>query len=201
MPDGLRALVSSEREATTIVAYEPMVVPGMLQTPDYASAVISASDDPPESVEPAVETRMRRQDLLRRPAPPECAFFLHEAALHSVVGGPEVMADQILQLALWSAWPHVTIRLVSFAAGHDRNLLHQFQYMGFKDSGPVVYTDNLATIVLSGRSEMVAKHKSAMEALDWLTLSAQESRSEFVRWADKYERLRGHHDGRDAGLA
>ncbi len=192
VPDGLRALVASERKAATIATFEPNVIPGMLQTPDYARALMTTSGDP--AVEAGVKTRMERQELLHRAMPPRCTFFIHEAALHGWVGGDQVMSDQMLQLALWSAWGHVEIRLVPFAAGARQSLLHSLRYMSFASSEPVVYAEIQALSVLSERPEVVATHKQALDDIDHLALDAQESRSEFARWADRYERLRGQDD-------
>ena len=199
VPDGLRALIASERKASTITTFEPNVVPGMLQTREYARALMTTSGDP--AVEASVTTRMERQELLRGSEPPSCSFFIHEAALHGKVGGDQVMADQMLQLALWSAWGHVEIRLVPFAVGARQSLLHSLRYMSFAFSEPVVYAETQALSVLSERPEVVAAHKRALEDIDELALDAQESRSEFARWADRYERLRGQDDPEGPPLA
>jgi transcriptional regulator with XRE-family HTH domain len=199
VPDGLRALIASERKAATITTFERNVIPGMLQTRDYARALMSTSGD--VAVEAGVQTRMERQELLRLPAPPECTFYIHESALHGWVGSSRVMADQMLQLALWSAWGHISIRLVPFAVGNRQSLLHPMRYMSFTASYPVVYIEGQALSVLSERPEVVAAHKRAIDEIDQLALDAQESRSEFARWADQYERLRGPDDPGDTPLA
>ncbi|MEO6083839.1 MAG: helix-turn-helix transcriptional regulator [Umezawaea sp.] len=199
VPDGLRALIASERKAATITTFEPNVIPGMLQTPEYARALMMTSGDP--AVEAGVMTRMERQELLRRPEPPECTFFIHEAAMHGWVGGSRVMADQMLQLALWSGWGHVTIRLVPFAVGNRQSFLRSFRYMSFTANEPVIYTEGHALSVWSERPEVVAAHKNAINDIDGFALDAQESRSEFARWADRYDRLRGHHDPEGPRLA
>ncbi|WNV88777.1 helix-turn-helix transcriptional regulator [Umezawaea sp. Da 62-37] len=199
VPDGLRALASSESKATAITSFERNVVPGMLQTPEYARALMSTSGDP--AVEAGVRTRMERQELLHRPTPPKCTFFIHESALHGWVGGSQVMADQMLQLALWSAWGHVDIRLVPFSAGNRQSLLHPLKHLTFAVAHPVVYIEGQALSVLSERPEVVAAHESAIADIGRLALDAQESRSEFARWADRYERLRGQDDPGDPPVA
>lgn len=201
IPDGLRALRVNERKAAEIIDYQTMVVPGLLQTPEYARAVMLGSGDPLEAVEPGVATRMERQEVLRGPRPTQGTFFVHESALHSWVGGWQIMADQMLQLALWSAWKHLSIRLVPFAVGSSLWTSQSFKLLEFKDSAPVVHTSNLVFSVLSERAEVVKKHQDGVEYFDRVALSAQESRSEFARWADHYERLRGQDDPGGATLA
>ena len=194
VPDGLRALIASERKAVAMIDYEAMRIPGLLQTEDYARAVMLSGSDPLAAVEAGVQTRMERQEILRRPQPAQTAFFIHEAALHSWVGGWEVMADQMLQLALLSAWGHLQIRIVPFRMGGQAWTPFSFRMMEFKDSEPVIHAANLTFSVLSERSEVVERHRSVSDLLHASALSAEESRSEFARWADHYERLRGSDD-------
>ena len=190
-PDGVRALRASERKAAEIVTFESMLIPGLLQTPEYARAVMLGSEVPPKAAESGVELRMERQELLRGSTPPDCTFFIHEAALHAWAGDWQIMADQMLQLALRSAWRHITIRLVPFAAGNRHEFRNAFVCMAFKEGLPVAYTETAAMSVLSERPEVVEKYHHAVKILNRLALDAQESRSEFARWADRYERLRG----------
>lgn len=195
VPDALRALIASERKAMAMVDYEAMHVPGLLQTEDYAREIMRSAGDPDAAIEAGVRTRMERQEVLRRSQPPQAAFFIHEAALHSQVGDCQVMADQMLQLALLGAWGHLQIRVIPFRLGGRAWIPHSFRLMEFKDGGPVVYTANLNFSVLSERPEVVTRHQSVADLLHTSALGAQESRSEFARWADHYERLRGTDDG------
>ncbi|HWO60295.1 MAG TPA: helix-turn-helix transcriptional regulator [Umezawaea sp.] len=194
VPDGLRALIASECKANVMIDYEAMRIPGLLQTEDYARALMLSGSDPREAVEAGVQTRMERQEILRRPHPAQTTFFIHEAALHSWVGDWQVMADQMLQLALLSASGHLRIRIVPFRTGGQAWTPFSFRLMEFKDSEPVVHAANLTFSVLSERPEVVGRHRSVTELLHASALSAQESRSEFARWADHYERLRGADD-------
>lgn len=199
VPDGLRALVASERRVIAMTQYEAMAIPGLLQTEDYARAIMLTGGDPREAIEPGVRTRMERQEILRRSRPAQSVFFIHEAALHAWVGDLQVMADQMLQLALLSAWGHLEIRVVPFRAGNKYWCGHPFRLMEFRDSEPVIHADNMTYSVLSERPEVVKSHREMTDELHASALSAQESRSEFARWADHYERLRGQDDG-GAGL-
>ncbi|PRY38264.1 helix-turn-helix domain-containing protein [Umezawaea tangerina] len=201
VPDALRALISSERRATTMFDYESMRVPGLLQTEDYARALMLAGSDPRFAVEPGVQTRMERQEVLHRSQPAHSTFFIHEAALHSWVGDWQVMADQMLHLALTSAAGHLHIRLVPFRGGSQVWTAFPFRLMEFKDSEPLVHSANLTFSVLSERPEVVKRHRAVTEAINAMALSEEESRSEFARWADHYERLRGDDDNAGGPVA
>jgi hypothetical protein len=195
VPDALRALIASERRATEMFDYETLRVPGLLQTEAYARAIMLAGSDPRNAIEPGVSTRMERQEVLRGSRAPRTRFFIHEAAMHTWVGDWEVMADQMLQLALLSAWGHLEIRLVPFRVGNRDWMSNPFRLLEFKDSEPVVHAASLTFSVLSERPEVVERHVEVTGNLHRLALSAEESRSEFTRWADHYERLRGQDGG------
>src|SRR5205807_2104288 len=81
LPDQLLSLITFETTATTIHNFEVTVIPGLLQTEDYARALITSGLTPENAVEPKVRARKDRQVLLRREHPPTCQFFIHENAL------------------------------------------------------------------------------------------------------------------------
>ncbi|MFE3446537.1 helix-turn-helix domain-containing protein [Nocardia sp. NPDC059180] len=112
--------------ARQLISYQEIVL-GLLQTPDYARALISDfyRDDCPENIERRVELRMRRQSIITRKADPvHLELLLHESALHRVVGGPRVMAAQLRHLAEIGKRPNISIRIHPFSAGYARGLLH-----------------------------------------------------------------------------
>jgi hypothetical protein len=86
---------------------------------------------------------------------------------------------------------------VPFRVGNKDWMANPFRLMEFKDSEPVVHASNLTFSVLSERPEVVKRHLEVTDNLHRVALSAQESRSEFARWADHYERLRGQDGGSD----
>lgn len=171
--DHVPSLRAGERAARAIVSFEPLIVPGLLQTPEYAAAVALEDDV------------VARRELLRGPQPPDCTFYVHEAALHAWAGDWRVMADQVLQLSLWGASRHISIRLVPFAAGTRREFRTAFTCLAFPDGRTAVYTG----AVPSERAEVVGEYRKAVGVLDRLALGEPESRSEFARWADHCERL------------
>jgi transcriptional regulator with XRE-family HTH domain len=108
-----------EQAADVIRGYEVQFVPGLLQTHDYARAVIALTHagDPAELLDHRVELRMRRQRILHRPQPPRLWTVIDETALRRPVGGLATMRDQLRHLIDMSRLPHVTIQVMPFEAG------------------------------------------------------------------------------------
>jgi hypothetical protein len=108
-----------EARARRIRSYDAMVVPGLLQTRDYAAAVITAADPaaPREHLDHWLEFRMDRQRVLDAEPDPRVEILLDEAVLHRLIGGAEVMRGQLLRLAEAAERPNVTVRVVPFGAG------------------------------------------------------------------------------------
>jgi transcriptional regulator with XRE-family HTH domain len=185
MPDSLRALLLHEQTAQVIWAYQLVTIPGLLQTADYASALIDPTDG-----EHRVAERMARQRIFDRPRPPTGNFFILEPALHNVVGGPQVMYEQLLQLLFLGG-----VRLVTFAGQLPRTLTASFNFMTFADHPPVSYVESGPLSVLSDEPETTAQFEQACNDLDRVALSEEQSRSVFAAWADRYDRLREEQRG------
>jgi transcriptional regulator with XRE-family HTH domain len=111
--------IGLEAEAESISDYGLALVPGLLQTRDYASALVRANAPvlAPQIVEERVQARMARQRLIASGGGPSLAAVLDESVLHRVVGTPMIMAGQLRQLIEMGKWPNVTIRIVPYEAG------------------------------------------------------------------------------------
>ncbi|MFT7841431.1 DUF5753 domain-containing protein [Saccharothrix sp. BKS2] len=180
IPDSLRALILHEQTARVIWNYQIIAIPGLLQTQDYARNLMSTSQG-----ECYVALRMARQNIFDKPRPPKGHFFIHEAALLRTVGGPQVMYEQMLQLLFRGG-----VRLVPFAASLPASLEVAFTYMTFTDHPPVSYSSIGAAGVFSDDVETTDQFYTCCDELDQVALSEEQSRSEFARWADRYDRLR-----------
>jgi transcriptional regulator with XRE-family HTH domain len=140
------AFVGLEAEASSLRAYQALLIPGLLQTEDYMSAVIRAArpDASGAQVEKRVSARLARQQLMTDPEPPRYWAVVDEAVLCRVVGGERVMHAQLEWLASRAALPHVTIQVLPFAAGAHAGMEGPFLILGFPEQADpdVVYVDN-----------------------------------------------------------
>jgi transcriptional regulator with XRE-family HTH domain len=111
--------VGLEAEATSISDYGLGHVPGLLQTPDYARAVVNAAVPKwvPDVVEQRVQGRAARQQRLFSAQPPRFDAVVDESVLHRVVGSPAIMRAQLERLLELSDLPHVTLRVIPYDAG------------------------------------------------------------------------------------
>ena len=119
LPSWFRIAVGLEESAALIRAYEPQVVPGLLQTEGYVRAITAASFPAAsdEETERRVALRLARQQLLSRPEPPEYWVVLDETVLRRPVGGRKVMRAQLEHLIAAAGRLKVTIQVIPFAAG------------------------------------------------------------------------------------
>jgi transcriptional regulator with XRE-family HTH domain len=138
--------VGLEADASSLHAYQALLVPGLLQTERYAHAVIRAMrpDADEAEVRRRVAARMARQELLVDPSPPEYWAVIDEAVLHRVVSGPDVMAEQLYRILTVAKMPHVTIQVVPFGSGAHPGMEGPFLILGFPEQADpdVVYVDS-----------------------------------------------------------
>lgn len=130
-PDWFVDYVKHEAKARVIRTFRLALFPGLLQTPEYARALLTGSRMV-NNVEAAVEARMKRQEVLARENPPQVWVLLDESVLHRPVGGPKVMRDQLARLREATELRHVTIRIVSHSAGFHLGLDGSFNYLTMK---------------------------------------------------------------------
>lgn len=140
------AYVGFEAAAGSIRAYEQQVVPGLLQTEDYAKAMIRSArpDITSEEVEQRVRVRLSRQSLLSQDDPIDVWVVLDETVVSRPVGGDEVMRDQLKRLVEAADQPNVTIQILPFDVGAHAGMDGTFTILDFPEPGdpPVVYAEN-----------------------------------------------------------
>ncbi len=174
LPEWFSAYVSLESEAAVIRLYEPQYVPGLLQTHDYAAALIRVGfpNASAEEVERHVTLRLRRQDLLVKPEAPAIWAILDETVLRRAVGGPAVMRAQIDRLAEATERPKVRIQIMRFAAGPHPGAYGPFHYFrfGFSELPDIVYTEGLAGAQYVDQPADVVTY---LEVLDRMSVQAE----------------------------
>ncbi|PRY37321.1 helix-turn-helix domain-containing protein [Umezawaea tangerina] len=190
LSDNLLCLTIHERAARTMHKYEPMVIPGLLQTEAYARAVMLAHEGlSEEELELLVAARMDRQSVLTGQHSPDTTFYIHEVALQVVVGGPRVMHDQMMRLAFMCGWSRLRPRVIPMAAGGHWVLGHAYNLMTFeKHTKPVAYAENDVSTVFAEEEVAIKRFESKSRQLAALALDAEQSLAMFSRWADIYDR-------------
>ncbi len=137
-PPRLLQLIEYEAAAMITRSFQPLLIPGLLQTEEYAREVIRELSEQPskDRLDALVSLRMKRQELLDRPGPPPWYFFiLDESAVRHLVGGNVVMQGQIRHLIHLANRDNVTIEIVPFSAGIHRGMQSPFLVLEFPDAG------------------------------------------------------------------
>ncbi|MCC5474852.1 helix-turn-helix domain-containing protein [Streptomyces sp. NPDC059680] len=170
MPDWFAAYLSLEQAALQIRAYENQFVHGLLQTEDYARALLGAENPhaSAEATERRVALRMRRQELLAREAPPRVWVVMDETVLRWPVGGPKVMRAQIDHLVEANRLAHVTLQLMPFAHGPHPAMragaYHLFRFRA-RELPDVVYLSGLVGAVYLDKADDVVVYREALDRL------------------------------------
>jgi transcriptional regulator with XRE-family HTH domain len=130
--------IAYEAEALELRNFEPTLVPGLLQTPDYATAVNSVGrETDEEAIGQRVSARLTRQEVLtRKPAPLKLHAILSEATLLFEVGGSELLRAQLEHIASLAARPNITVQVLRFAAGAVLADRGGFQVLTFERGEP-----------------------------------------------------------------
>jgi hypothetical protein len=178
LPDWFSAFVSLEGEAAVIRAYEPHYVPGLLQTPDYARAVLHAGlpHAAAEEIDRLVDLRIERQSLLTRPDAPLLWVVMDETVLRRSIGGREVMRDQVAALVRATELPNVRLQVMPFAAGPHPAMYGPFHIFRFQiqELPDIAYSESLVGGVYFDDRDDVS---TFLEALDRMCAQAAPAQS------------------------
>jgi len=181
--------VGLEADATSIRDFATSVVPGLLQTAQYAEVVVRAAalDRSAESIRQRVQTRLERQRRVLHEAGTKFSAMIDESALRRVVGGPAVMQEQLKTLATASELPNVTIQVVPFAAGPLPVPTNKFIILSFDGPPDLVFLESLTgQLVLERESDLEAYH-DAYAALKQLALPAGDSYDRLLSLQREYQ--------------
>jgi transcriptional regulator with XRE-family HTH domain len=171
--------VDLEQAAESLACYQCTVVPGLLQTADYANAMYLGglpSEFTSTRRSQLIDVRLRRQQVLTCDNPPDFRAVLDEAVLHRGVGGREVMGAQLRHLIEVAALPNVTLQVVPFEVGSHPAMDSPFTVMKFGTTAPhVVYVEGLMGFLYLERNHEVARYEQIFEHLRSVALSPQET--------------------------
>jgi transcriptional regulator with XRE-family HTH domain len=147
IPGWFRPWADIEAEAAVLRTYQPLLVPGLLQTGDYARAVLrgAQADATDDQIEQQVAVRLGRQEILARENPPRLWAVLDEGVLHRAISESKVMHDQLLRVAEVSEWPRMSIQVIPFVAGARTGLLGAFVIANLDTDGGTLYFETATT--------------------------------------------------------
>ncbi|HEV2373527.1 MAG TPA: helix-turn-helix transcriptional regulator [Streptosporangiaceae bacterium] len=178
-PASLLQLIGYETAASVRREFETLLIPGILQTEEYARTTIREFvEGPAKHLDTLVELRMKRQELLERADPPTLFFVLDEAVVRRQIGGKAVMRHQILRLIEVADRPKVTVEVVPFAAGAHPGLKGPFVVIGFPDpeDDDVLYQESAqGDLVSRDLPEQLPVYREAFEVLRKLSLGPEGS--------------------------
>ncbi|GAA3279966.1 helix-turn-helix domain-containing protein [Dactylosporangium vinaceum] len=179
------AYVGLEAAADHIRSYEALVVPGLLQTEEYAQAMIHAArpDIGASDVEKRVRVRMGRQSLLTQDDPIDLWVVLDEAVLRRPVGGRAVMRRQLEHLSLAASWPNVTLQVLPFSAGSHAGMDGAFTILLYDESAGqnFVFASNAAGGLFLEKDDELQRYGFIFDYLRANALRPDESVSLFVK--------------------
>ncbi|WP_436738351.1 helix-turn-helix domain-containing protein [Streptomyces sp. BBFR102] len=183
--------IGLETDAASLRAYDPQVVPGLLQTRPYAEALIQGAipEISPADAEKRVQVRMRRQDRVSSPDNPLRLWtVMDEAALHRAVGTPKIMKEQLEHLVQMSELPHVTVQVIPFTTGAHPGLNGQYAILEFPDStdSSVVYIEGVTSDLYLEKSNDVQKYSVMYEHLRAQALNPEASREYIAKMAREH---------------
>ena len=170
--------VGLEAEAIAISDFQSSVVPGLLQTADYARAGHEGAMPrlSSEEIERRIEAKLTRQALLGQDDPPAFSAVLDEAVLHRLVGGPAVMSAQLGRLIEAANRPKVTIQVIPFTLGAHPGVESNFNILEMPSPTPgVVFVEGLVGSIYLERSEELARYRQIFERLQAIALSPKDT--------------------------
>ncbi|MFJ9423500.1 helix-turn-helix domain-containing protein [Streptomyces sp. NPDC101249] len=188
LPPTYRDFISLESQASAMATLETSVVPGLLQTPEYARAVTSAAvgglDD--ERLDALVAVRVARQEVLRAQQPLRLSAVLDEAVLRREIGGPGVMVRQLQRLIEAARLPQVRLQVLPFTAGAHVGVTGPFVIFSFSSTSDldVVVLDHLTSSLYLERKEDLRAYTEAFTTLQIRALSPEDSLDYIAGMAD-----------------
>ncbi|MFF9685365.1 Scr1 family TA system antitoxin-like transcriptional regulator [Streptomyces sp. NPDC014623] len=161
--DHFAAVAELEQQATDIRQYGASLIPGLLQTNDYARAVFQAHSPNfrAEEVDSLIVNRVARARILDSASSPTAWTLLDEAALRRAVGGPQVMAEQLHKIANFAENGRIRLHVVPFSVGAHALIESMLYLLGFSDAAPVAYVEGLHTGQLIDDPAVVEACKTA----------------------------------------
>ncbi|MBT2382140.1 helix-turn-helix transcriptional regulator [Streptomyces sp. ISL-11] len=183
--------IGLETDAASLRVYEASLVPGLLQTPNYASAVTEGSwpEATAADIERRVQVRMRRQERITEPENPLRLWaVIDESALRRIVGSRSIMREQMRQLVRFSMEPHITVQVLPYDVGAHPGMYGKFSILEFTDpqDASTVYLEGITSDLYLEKPNDVQTYSVMYEHLRMQALNADHSRQFIDRVAEEW---------------
>jgi len=179
LPGPYLTYIGFEGQAESIANYEGLIIPGLLQTEDYARAALQAGlpAATAEEIDRLVQVRMARQAVLTRTPPVQLWAIVDEAALHRPVGGERVMSAQLDRLAKAAELPHITLQVIPYHVGGHPGMGGSFAVLRFGQPSEVdvVYVESQAAALFLESPTDIRRFTRIFEHLRALSLPPADS--------------------------
>jgi transcriptional regulator with XRE-family HTH domain len=182
--------VGLEAEAVAISAFQSSVIPGLLQTADYARAghEVAMPRLSYEQIEMQIEAKLTRQLILTVDNPPRFATVLDEAALHRMAGGGQVMAAQLTKILDMSGLPNVMVQVLPFELGAHPALESNFTLLELPNSTPgVVFVEGLIGSTYLERPDDLKRYREIFDQLQTIALDPKDSADLIAKLLHSYK--------------
>ncbi|MFF3623091.1 helix-turn-helix transcriptional regulator [Streptomyces sp. NPDC002467] len=179
LPTWFQAFAELEVRATNISSFQPQLVYGLLQTEEYARAVLRAGWG--ENLDDAVAARLERQRILSRERPPFVWVVLDEAVLHRPFGSREIMRRQLDRLLDFQDRREVRIQVLPFSAGQHPATVGAFTVLRFDADPDVVYAESYGSSHVKANPETARDCAHRYDHLQAAALSVEESAALIAR--------------------
>lgn len=151
VPRWFEGFLDAEREAHTIKSWQPIIVPGLLQTAEYARALFVAAGADDDQADDLVTARMERQAILDRDDPPNLWTVLDESVLHRRVGSESVMHDQLMRLVERGGRPNIGIQVVPAVSGANAGCVGALTVASVEGAPDVLLTEAVEDVTTEHR--------------------------------------------------
>lgn len=173
LPTWFQPFADMEAKASYISTYQAQLVYGLLQTEDYARALLGV--DYPNKVDEMAAARLDRQRILKRENPPALCVVLSEATLLQEVGGHEVMRSQLTHLLEFLHAPWVQIQVLPFTAGQHAGMMGSFTLLRFDDDPDFFYVDSYDQGHMTANPSVIKERSVGYARLQATALSPEDS--------------------------
>jgi transcriptional regulator with XRE-family HTH domain len=175
----------AEREAHLLRIWSPLLIPGLLQTPEYARAVLGVAYEDEQEISDQVALRIGRQAILERPNPPQVTVVLYEYVLHHLIGSPAIMADQLEHVATMTERLHMSIHVLP-TTGANVGLSGAFD-LASTDGKPDTLRQEGIEDMTSGNWDLVHKAVQNFDLVRRDALPRIPSQTMFLEAAEKWK--------------